>query len=248
MRQPGDWAETATLSRDETATGLVTGTPAYLAPERLHGEPATESSDIFALGVVLYEALTGERPYRTMETYPWTAALSGEPAMPVQTLCPEVDRDLAAVIDRAVQLDRDRRFATAAEMSTALTAGSAPLRQVGTRSRRSRRVTAGGGLGVAATAAFLVLLATGELAHPARAGTGPVVPAPAAVSTPAGPAGTQVTAATTAPTPNTVPAATPRPAPTTVPATHRGARTPAGAPAPSHHPGPLHKGPGGKPH
>jgi non-specific serine/threonine protein kinase/serine/threonine-protein kinase len=47
---------------DETAVGLVLGTPAYLAPERLAGQPATVATDLYALGVVLYEAATGHKP------------------------------------------------------------------------------------------------------------------------------------------------------------------------------------------
>ena len=48
---------------DATATGLVLGTPAYLAPERLYGAPATIASDLYSVGVVLYEALAGRRPF-----------------------------------------------------------------------------------------------------------------------------------------------------------------------------------------
>src|SRR5207237_8030389 len=48
---------------DLTLTGQLVGTPAYLAPERLAGAPATFLSDLYSMGVVLYEALTGEKPF-----------------------------------------------------------------------------------------------------------------------------------------------------------------------------------------
>src|SRR5437660_761913 len=48
---------------DLTATGQLVGTPAYLAPERLAGAPATFLSDLYSMGVVLYEALAGEKPF-----------------------------------------------------------------------------------------------------------------------------------------------------------------------------------------
>ncbi|HUP68437.1 MAG TPA: serine/threonine-protein kinase [Acidimicrobiales bacterium] len=47
---------------DDATTGFLLGTPAYLAPERLAGHPATPASDLYAVGVVLYEALTGRKP------------------------------------------------------------------------------------------------------------------------------------------------------------------------------------------
>src|SRR5260370_15996773 len=53
----------AAESVDLTRTGMLLGTPAYLAPERIDGHRATASSDIYSLGVVMYEALAGRRPF-----------------------------------------------------------------------------------------------------------------------------------------------------------------------------------------
>jgi serine/threonine-protein kinase len=70
---------------DRTATGLRMVTPAYGSPEQLRGEPVTTAADIYALGVILYELLTGSRPYRVAESTPahmLDAMETAEPAKP----------------------------------------------------------------------------------------------------------------------------------------------------------------------
>jgi tRNA A-37 threonylcarbamoyl transferase component Bud32 len=100
---------------DATATGLVMGTPAYVAPERLLGDPATVASDIYSVGVVLYEALTGRRPYP--ETGRWPAVAVGAPLVPVRELTPEADPALAGAVERALSHDPAQRYWSAAEMA-----------------------------------------------------------------------------------------------------------------------------------
>ena len=105
---------------DTTATNMMLGTPAYLAPERIQGEPATPRSDLYSLGVVLYEALTGVKPF-TGDT-PLAVAMAAvheEPA-PLTDLRPDVEPGLAAVVARALQRDPAARFASAEEMADAV--------------------------------------------------------------------------------------------------------------------------------
>ena len=197
---------------DDTVADMVMGTPAYLAPERLCGHRATEASDLFALGVVLFEALTGTRPYQSMQSFPWSTALSGQPAPPVRALRPDVDPVLAAVVDRSIRLDPAERFARADQMAAALAgpAGEAvavisPPRWFERSPFSVRRLLTATVAGAAALTATLLLLVAGVTARPARAGTTP--PPSAHPKAPAAAAATPP--ATAVPAVTTVPAAVP---------------------------------------
>jgi serine/threonine-protein kinase len=105
---------------DHTATGDVIGSVAYMAPERLEGAPATSRSDLYSLGIVLYEAAAGHKPFAGDTPAAISHAVVAARAEPLQATRPTLDNDLAAVIERAMQHDPSARFATAAEMTAAL--------------------------------------------------------------------------------------------------------------------------------
>jgi serine/threonine-protein kinase len=105
---------------DLTATGLVVGTPTYLAPERLSGLPATPSTDLYSLGIVLYEAATGEKPYQGETPVAIAHQLQTKVLDSIATRRPELDRHLVRTIDGAVAKDPSRRFKSAAEMLSVL--------------------------------------------------------------------------------------------------------------------------------
>ena len=100
-----------------TATGQVMGTPQYLSPEQASGESATPASDIYSLGVVLFECLTGRRPYAGGSPIATALAHLREP---VPDLPPTVPADLAAVTRRAMAKKPADRFPTAAAFAAAL--------------------------------------------------------------------------------------------------------------------------------
>lgn len=83
---------------DLTSTGLLVGTPAYLAPERIDGQAATPATDLYSLGVVLFEALTGQRPFEGRDAFSLAAAIKSAPLPPVASLRPQVPAPLAAVV------------------------------------------------------------------------------------------------------------------------------------------------------
>ncbi|MBV8159887.1 MAG: serine/threonine protein kinase [Acidimicrobiia bacterium] len=105
---------------DLTLTGQLVGTPAYLAPERLAGAPATFLSDLYSTGVALYEALAGEKPF-TGDTFVAVAqAVQNGTHRPLSVARPDVDPSFAAAIERALDRDPSRRFQSAEEMAAAL--------------------------------------------------------------------------------------------------------------------------------
>jgi serine/threonine protein kinase len=104
----------------QTLTGQIFGTMAYLSPERIAGRPASAADDLYALGVVGYEALTGRRPF-PQENLPELARAIAQDTPPSLTvLRPDVDPALAAVVERAMARDPQWRFGSAAEMRAAL--------------------------------------------------------------------------------------------------------------------------------
>ena len=94
------------------------GTPSYLAPERFLGEPISEQSEIFAIGVTLYEALTRKFPYGEIE--PFQTPAFGTPK-PLRHYNKTVPAWLESVVMRAVEKDRDRRYEVYSEMMWELT-------------------------------------------------------------------------------------------------------------------------------
>ena len=116
----GDFGIATSLDPDETTTAVPLGTPAYSAPERLRGLPATGRSDLYSLGVVLYEAATGQRPFTGEGSTSVAAAVVAGTHAPVGDLRPALRPELAAAIERALATDPEDRFADAAAMRAAL--------------------------------------------------------------------------------------------------------------------------------
>jgi eukaryotic-like serine/threonine-protein kinase len=108
------------LAESVTRTGLVVGTPRYLAPEQALGRPLTPASDVYAVGVLLYEMLTGAPPYDGAT--PTEAAMAHQVA-PVPSVTdhrPDVPSPIAAAVTRALAKDPAERFQSAHEMAVAL--------------------------------------------------------------------------------------------------------------------------------
>jgi CheY-like chemotaxis protein len=103
-----------------TQTGTVLGTPAYMAPEQARGEQADRRSDLYAVGCLLFEALTGRPPFvgDNYNAVVFQAATATPPA--VSELRPDVDVVLAAVIAKAMAKDPAYRFQSASDLSEAL--------------------------------------------------------------------------------------------------------------------------------
>jgi serine/threonine-protein kinase len=99
-----------------TATGRVLGTTDYVSPEQALGYEVTEQSDVYSLGIVLYEMLIGEAPFKADTQVAVAMQHVKDPLPDVQRLRPEVSAALAAVVERATAKETKNRYATAEQM------------------------------------------------------------------------------------------------------------------------------------
>lgn len=109
---------------DVTATSHVLGTPAYIAPERLEGATATAAADIYGLGVTLYEALTGQKPYTGATAMAVADEVRTGTPIPLDQARPGLPPALVAVVERAMSRDPAQRFGSAQEMAAAMEAAA----------------------------------------------------------------------------------------------------------------------------
>jgi serine/threonine protein kinase len=103
----------------QTVRGLCWGSPSYIAPERLRNERHDARSDVYSVGVLLYEMLTGSRPFVGETEAVVIAALQQTPPPPGE-INPRVSPALDAIVSRALEKEPERRFRDAAEMGQAL--------------------------------------------------------------------------------------------------------------------------------
>ncbi|MDQ1506490.1 MAG: eukaryotic-like serine/threonine-protein kinase, partial [Actinomycetota bacterium] len=93
---------------------------AYMAPERLAGRPATVQSDLYSVGVVLYETLSGTRPFAASTPIAVVRAVDQASPVPLRECRPGLEPRLIAVVERAMAKNPEDRFASAADMAAAL--------------------------------------------------------------------------------------------------------------------------------
>jgi serine/threonine-protein kinase len=103
-----------------TQTGLVVGTPEYMAPEQLMGEPIDHRVDLFAAGVVLYECLTGRRPHEGDTPMALVSKVLTEVVVPPHEVAADIPQALSQLVARSLARDPAERPRSAAEMYEAL--------------------------------------------------------------------------------------------------------------------------------
>ncbi len=96
----------------QTSTGTVSGTPAYMSPEQARGDKVDRKTDIYSLGVMLYEMLAGTVPFDAESSFGILMKHLNEPPPPI----PGISKDLQAVINRALSKDAARRYDTAKDL------------------------------------------------------------------------------------------------------------------------------------
>ncbi|HKG36016.1 MAG TPA: protein kinase [Solirubrobacterales bacterium] len=108
-----------------TQVGSVVGTAAYLAPEQVRGEEATPAADVYALGVVLYQFLTGRLPYEGSSLAELAVRQQNERPLAPHTYNDEVSGTISAAVLRALEGDPARRYSGAGELARGLERGAA---------------------------------------------------------------------------------------------------------------------------
>jgi serine/threonine protein kinase/Leucine-rich repeat (LRR) protein len=103
-----------------TQSGVILGTPAFMAPEQAKGEKVDARADLYSLGVVLYRMATGQLPISGTDTYSMLVALATEQPRPVMELAPELPPNLADLIMRLLAKDRNLRPASARDVAREL--------------------------------------------------------------------------------------------------------------------------------
>ncbi|HSQ30051.1 MAG TPA: protein kinase [Gemmatimonadaceae bacterium] len=165
-------------SSDMTRTGVMIGTPSYMAPEQIVGGEIGPQTDIFSVGAVLYELLTGARPFAGGPLQAVMYRVLSEAPLPLEVSAPGLPARLNEILMRALDKDPDKRYATALDMANDLLAVRASLdtsasshatlslratiesaldyRRTSEFKRARRRRVAFSGIGVAAAAALML--------------------------------------------------------------------------------------------
>ncbi|GEN07579.1 Serine/threonine protein kinase [Myxococcus fulvus] len=100
--------------------GALVGTPYYMSPEAWAGEDLSARSDVYSLGIVLYELCVGRGPYRDVVWRELPHVVRTQDALPLGEVAPQVDPTFAAIIDRCLRREPSERFASAAQLLEAL--------------------------------------------------------------------------------------------------------------------------------
>jgi eukaryotic-like serine/threonine-protein kinase len=159
--EPSADEQTARISLGHSGPGTVVGTPNYMSPEQIAGNPIDHRSDQFSFGSILYEMITGRRPFdRATQVETMTAILREEPP-PLQSVVSEVPLELIRITERCLQKDATERYASTADLAHDLrelrdrsSTDGAPIPRTDSReSSRIRKIAVAG-----ATAFVLIVL------------------------------------------------------------------------------------------
>lgn len=193
-----------------SATGEeVIGTPAYISPEQARGEPVDHRADIYGLGAILYEMLTGERPYDGETVIGIALQHINDPIPDILKLRPDLPPEVDTIIKTALAKDKNQRYATALDLARALNhAAFGDERPIpASASLSARQAVSQRNIWIGSTVLLLIVLA-GIFALRGQ------IPFLAPASTPTG--SLAANPATVSPTDTPLPAATPSPAVTEI--------------------------------
>ncbi len=99
-----------------TGEGRILGTAAYMSPEQAEGKPVDARSDLFSLGVMLYEMATGQRPFTGDTSISIISSIVKDTPKSITELNPSLPRDLGRIVRRALAKDPERRYQSAKDL------------------------------------------------------------------------------------------------------------------------------------
>jgi serine/threonine protein kinase/tetratricopeptide (TPR) repeat protein len=106
-------AKARMVAQSVTDVGVVKGKYAYMSPEQIMGKPVDARADVFAAGVLLYEALAGTNPFQTNSNYDTLQRIRSGEITPIEQLVPDVPPEVSRVVRIATAFDPDERYASA---------------------------------------------------------------------------------------------------------------------------------------
>jgi serine/threonine protein kinase/Tol biopolymer transport system component len=183
---------TALETKPTTGEGRILGTVAYMSPEQAEGKPIDARSDLFSLGVILYEMATGQRPFTGDTSISIISSIVKDTPKSVTELNPALPRDLGRIIRRALSKDLERRYQTAKDLrndleelkasldsgelqTSTMASGSFPVGASGAAARNRGMAIAAGIVVLALVGGIIYLLATRRPQPAASATAGPSV-------------------------------------------------------------------------
>jgi serine/threonine protein kinase len=116
-------------SPGKTLPQMIMGTPEYMAPEQFEAKPVSPATDIYALGIILYELVTGLHPYAA-DTPVAAAIRRAKHPLPPSSLRPRIPGQCDRIIERCLEYDPEKRFQSAKEVAKALRAGPANIQNL----------------------------------------------------------------------------------------------------------------------
>jgi serine/threonine-protein kinase len=111
-----DFGIARVMSSSKTQTGIIFGTPNYMSPEQVAGKKVDGRSDLFSLGVVFYELLTGTRPFKGDNLTALLYAVSNTEYVPLEELAPKTPPCIIEIVERLLSKGVSRRYQSAAQL------------------------------------------------------------------------------------------------------------------------------------
>jgi tetratricopeptide (TPR) repeat protein/predicted Ser/Thr protein kinase len=155
-----------------TRSGMVSGTPIYISPEQAQGRPIDRRTDVYSLGVVLYQLLAGTPPFTGTNIAQILVSVVQEEALPLRRLDPAIPRDAETIVARCLEKDPERRYesawALAEDLDRFLQGEPIQARPSGWGYRMGKRLRKNRALTAVSAAAAVALLALGATSLQAR--------------------------------------------------------------------------------